>query len=164
MRSTSENTSSYHNNESTHGTIVQSKLSSSTSASVADVYENGQNNINALKLKWVLHYLCNYIKKYQNIILTNVICWYLKIILIQWLKYFIFCSCLNILLIYLWLPLAPLQLIWNSYEHYSDEIKKKKMCPLLPYYYYYYYIIILYYITILLLLYLLLPYYYSLIT
>lgn len=50
VRSTSENTSTYHNKENTHNTTVQSKLSSSTSASVADVYENGQNNINVLKL------------------------------------------------------------------------------------------------------------------
>jgi len=72
VRSTSENTSTYHNKESTHNTTVQSKLSSSTSASVADVYENGQNNINVLKLKYVYYIIYTQnLKIFQNTILEN---------------------------------------------------------------------------------------------
>jgi len=52
VRSTSENTSTYHNIDSAQSSTikVQSKLSSSTSTSVTDVHENGLNNTSALKL------------------------------------------------------------------------------------------------------------------
>lgn len=77
MRSTSENTSTYHNKENTHNTTAQSKLSSSTSASVADVYENGQNNINVLKLKYVYYIIYTQnLKIFQNIILENFFFWF----------------------------------------------------------------------------------------
>ncbi|VVC35365.1 Armadillo-type fold,TOG domain,Armadillo-like helical,Galactose-binding domain-like [Cinara cedri] len=62
VRSTSENTS-YHNNDSAHDITsnVHNKLSSSTSASITDVYENGQNNISAPKLN-----RCTFCKEESN--------------------------------------------------------------------------------------------------
>lgn len=56
MRSTSENTSTYHQNDSVqnHSTKPQNKLSSSTSASVSDVYENSHNANAESKLKLAL--------------------------------------------------------------------------------------------------------------
>uniref|UniRef100_A0A2S2RAN4 Centrosomal protein n=1 Tax=Sipha flava TaxID=143950 RepID=A0A2S2RAN4_9HEMI len=63
VRSTSENTSTYYNNEIACNSAVnvQSKLSSSTSASVVDVCENGQNNIETMKLN-----RCTFCKEESN--------------------------------------------------------------------------------------------------